>query len=128
MFLGTILSINPKNNIYAMNAQWNKWIYIIGIILFFIGVLDPLEGSVIIALGCIFITVALYYRQDSYRKIQLLSTVLILLGATMMFILSALGGIGGTSPYSTWWALSIIPYPLGWLLSFILLIRRSIIK
>ena len=54
MFLGTILSINPKNNIYAMNAQWNKWIYIIGIILFFIGVLDPLEGSVIIALGCIF--------------------------------------------------------------------------
>jgi hypothetical protein len=100
-------------------------IYIIGIIAFLIGVLDPLEGSVIIAAGSFLITLSTYLNRDKHWKLFMASCIMIIVGVFFMFYFSTLGGFGGTSRLSWWWGLLIIPYPLGWLLSLILLIMRS---
>lgn len=109
-----------------MNRKLNarRIVYIIGIIAFLIGVLDPLEGSVIIAAGSFLITISTYLNRDKHWKLFLASFIMITVGVFFMFYFSSLGGFGGTSRLSWWWGLLIIPYPLGWLLSLILLIMR----
>jgi len=105
----------------------NIWITLIhysGIILIIAGVLDPLEGSIIITIGSILISTSLFLIKDSERKKFYLSTILILFGVFFMFYFSSLGGFGGNSKLSWWWALLILPYPIGWLLSIILLIKN----
>lgn len=35
-------------------------------------------------------------------------------GVGWLFILSAMGGFGGDTGRGAWWALTILPYPIGW--------------
>ena len=108
-----------KNKIY-------KIIYIIGVIALVIGTIDPLEGSVIIAGGSIFISIASYLLKDSYRKLFLIFSILIVIGVAVLFYISYLGGVGGNSSLSPYWTICILPYPAGWLASIILLILKTI--
>lgn len=100
--------------------------YIIGIIAFLIGVLDPLEGSVVIALGSLLISVSTFILKDKHWKIFLATFAMILIGVVFMFYLSSLGGFGGTSNLSWWWGILILPYPIGWIISVVLLIIRLV--
>lgn len=107
-------------------TKWKRIIYIIGVIALIIGALDPLEGSVVIAFGGSLIALSTYVTKDRHWKIFLTSVIMILIGVFFLFYLSSLGGFGGTSSLSWWWGILILPYPLGWLMSIILLIIRAV--
>lgn len=106
--------------------KWIRIIYIIGIISLIAGALDPLEGSVIIAVGSALIALSTHLAHDRNRRIFLITSIMIITGVCFMFYFSSLGGFGGTSTLSWWWATLIIPYPIGWLINIILLIVRAV--
>ena len=109
-------------------TKWKRIIYLVGVIALVIGVLDPLEGSVVIASGSLLITLSTYLMKDRQWKIFLASLIMIIIGVFFLFYFSSLGGFGGTSTLSWWWGTLILPYPLGWLMSIILLIVRAVKK
>lgn len=105
-------------------TKWTRIIYIIGVIALIIGAIDPLEGSVVIAVGCMLVALSTYLTHDRHWKIFLASLIMILVGVFFLFYFSSLGGFGGTSALSWWWGMLILPYPIGWLISIITLIVR----
>lgn len=108
--------------------KWTRVIYIIGIIALIIGALDPLEGSVVITTGSLLLTLATYLSHDQHWKNFMLSLILIAIGVFFLFYFSSLGGFGGKSTLSSWWGTLILPYPIGWLMSIVLLIVRAVKK
>lgn len=100
----------------------------IGVTLLLGGILDPLEGSVVVILGSVAVVLALYLKKEILWRKLFFASLLLTLGIGMMFLLSSLGGIGGKSPYSIWLGLLILPYPVGWIVSVVLLIRRALKK
>jgi hypothetical protein len=111
-----------------VKINWTHIIYIIGVISLLIGMLDPLEGSVVILAGCVLIVLSTYLTHYRYWKIFLASLIMIVIGVFFLFYFSSLGGFGGTSTLSWWWGTLILPYPIGWLISVIILIVRVIKK
>jgi hypothetical protein len=108
-----------------MKTQWVKVLYIIGIVAIIIGVLDPIEGSVVILAGSAAISISTFLNKDRYWRLFLVSLLMIVIGVFFLFYLSSLGGFGCNSSLSWWWGLLILPYPIGWLLSIVLLIIRA---
>ena len=108
--------------------KWTRVVYTIGVIALIIGALDPLEGSVVIASGSLLIALSAYLTHDRHWKIFLLSLIMILIGVFFLFYLSSLGGFGGTATLSWWWGTLILPYPIGWLISIVILIIRAVKK
>jgi len=107
-------------------AKWTRIIYIIGVVALLIGAIDPLEGSVLIMAGSGLLALSAYVTNDRHSKIFTASLILIVIGVAFMFYFSSLGGFGGTSTLSWWWALLILPFPIGWLIIITVLIRRAI--
>lgn len=110
--------------IMKQTINWPKILYITGIVAFFAGTLDPLEGSVIIGLGCALMAYASFVAKNDHWKIFLISFIMVVVGVCFLFYFSSLGGFGGTSTLSWWWGLLMLPYPAGWILVVILLINR----
>ncbi len=108
--------------------KWTQIIYITGIVFLIAGAIDALEGSVIIVLGSGLIALSTYLTHDRNRRLFLAAFIMILIGIAFLFYLSSLGGFGGTSALSWWWGTLILPYPIGWLLTIVLLIVRAIRK
>jgi len=106
-------------------TKWTRVIYIIGVIALIIGVLDPLEGSIVIASGSALVAFSTYLTHDRHWKTFLLSLIMIAVGVFFLFYLSSLGGVGGNR-LSWWWGTLVLPYPLGWLIAIVLLIVRSV--
>lgn len=109
-------------------ANWKRIIYIVGVIALAIGALDPLEGSVVIVFGSSLITISTYLTKDRHWKTFLASLIMIIIGVIFLFYFSSLGGFGGTSTLSWWWATLMLPYPIGWVWSIVLLIKRAVKK
>ena len=99
---------------------------IAGVLALIVGIADPLEGSVIIAAGSVLLTISTYLSKDPKRKLFLISSALIITGIFFMFYFSSLGGFGGSSSLSWWWGVLILPYPVGWLISIVLLINKAV--
>ena len=108
--------------------KWTRVIFIIGVTAFVVGTIDPLEGSVFIALGSALVALSTYVTKDRHWKIFMATWLMILFGVIFMFYFSSLGGFGGTSTLSWWWGTLIIPYPIGWLINVVLLILRAVKK
>ena len=87
-----------------------------------------MEGSVVIASGSALIALSTYLTHDRHWKIFLLSLIMILAGVFFLFYLSSLGGFGGTATLSWWWGTLILPYPIGWIISIVILIIRAVKK
>ena len=104
--------------------RWLRIGYFLGIALFLIGSLDPLEGSVLIALSSLLLAGVTHLFRDPHRKYYLIAALLILIGVTGLFLLSSIGGFGGDSNLSQGWSLAILPYPAGWLMVLVLLFMR----
>jgi len=109
-------------------TNWIRIFYIMGVVALIVGAIDPLEGSVVIAGGSAVLAVSTYFMHDRHRKIFLGSLLMILTGVFFLFYLSSLGGFGGTSTLSWWWGTLILPYPIGWLMSIVVLIVRAFKK
>ena len=95
---------------------WARFLLIAGYITMLIGAIDPMEGSLLILPGSGLVALGTYFS-DEERSIfiyRLWVFFLILIGVGALFGFSMLGGIGGTTAYSIWWGLLIVPYPIGW--------------
>lgn len=114
------ITMNPKQKNRLL-----KILYIIGIVALLLGAIDAMEGSIVIAFASILLVISTHYRNDKYWKLFFLSFVLISIGVSALFTLSAMGGIGGDSGNSAWLGLAILPYPVGWILSIVLLIMKA---
>jgi hypothetical protein len=103
-------------------------LHIAGVIAMIAGIIDPLEGSVVIAGGSILLAIAMTMSNDRQSRLYLAAAAMIVTGVFFMFYFSYRGGIGGTSGISWWWGLTMAPYPLGWLMDMILLILRVFVR
>ena len=97
--------------------RWSRRMLWIGTAALVLGLLDPLEGSLVILAGAGVSTVAAHLGHLSARRWLDWGVALATLGVAMLWALSEAGGIGGNSGHTNWWALLLIPYPIGWLLS-----------
>ena len=89
-----------------------------GNIAMLIGAIDPLEGSIVILLGSGLVLLGNCFAQGEKRffAYRIWVFILILIGVVSLWVLSTLGGFGGTSGLPIWWGLLILPYPIGWFL------------
>ena len=54
-----------------------------------------------------------------YKKLILWSFALVVVGIAALWGMSAIGGFGDTSGRSNWWALVMVPYPVGWVMGIV---------
>ena len=96
--------------------RWSRLVSLLGGITLVAGSFDPLEGSVLILPGSALLALGSYLGRRGRRIVayRTWSFILVALGVGSLFLLSAIGGVGGTSGRSAWWALLILPYLVGW--------------
>ena len=109
-------------------TNWAHILFIIGVVATLLGAIDPLEGSIVVLIGSVLLALSTRLSHERYHKTFLTASVLMAIGVAAMWIFTALGGIGGTSPYSPWWGIFILPYPIGWFVALYALIRRWLNK
>ena len=96
-----------------------KILLIVGFIAMLIGMIDPLEGSVVILAGSCLLAISAFLGKSRRSMIIYISFALIAVGVGLLFGLSALGGVGGDTGRSYWWLLVVLPYPVGWILGIV---------
>ncbi len=109
-------------------AVWSRILVVGGGGAMLLGALDPLEGSVLVLLGSGMVTLGTVLNKTKPCPVRYWVTVFLLIavGVAVMFGFSAVGGIGGSTRRSLWWALLILPYPIGWLFGMVDLARRLV--
>jgi hypothetical protein len=103
---------------------WSRILAWAGLALMAIGAIDPFEGSVLILPGAAMTAVGASVGASRHRKLLAWASGLVFAGVALMFGMSSMGGIGGDTGWSMWWALVLIPYPVGWVLGIIGSIKR----
>jgi len=106
--------------------NWQKILYFAGIAGLIIGAIDPLEGSIVIGAGSVLLALSTWLMQEKQSKLFAVCSAMMIIGIVCMFYFSSLGGFGGKSTLSWWWAILLIPYPVGWLITITTLIIRFI--
>lgn len=84
-----------------------------------LGVIDPLEGSIIIVLGGGLLALGAVLGRTPQRTLLVTAFILLVVGVGALFGLSALGGIGGNTGRSMAWLALCVPYPVGWLMALV---------
>lgn len=97
--------------------RWSRALLWIGAAALVVGALDPLEGSVVIAVAAGVVMVAAHLGHLHARRWVDWGGALAMLGVAVLWAMSAAGGIGPSTGRSYWWLLLLAPYPVGWLLS-----------
>lgn len=98
--------------------------FIAGVVFFLLGTVDPLEGSVLVALGAGVLAWVTHIAKEPHHKYYRIAAILIFIGVVCLWVLSAYGGFGGDTGRSDAWAWILVPYPVGWLMVLVLLFRR----
>jgi len=95
---------------------WSRLVSLLGGVSLVVGSFDPMEGSVLILSGSALLALGSYLGRRDRRIVayRMWSLILVALGVGSLFLLSAIGGVGGNSGRSAWWALLILPYLVGW--------------
>jgi phosphotransferase system glucose/maltose/N-acetylglucosamine-specific IIC component len=101
------------------SLNWPKILLITGFIAMLIGIIDPLEGSVVILAGSFLLAISAFLGKSKHSLIIYLSFALIAVGVGLLFGLSAMGGVGDNTGRSNWWLLVVLPYPVGWILGIV---------
>lgn len=96
---------------------WNRVLVIVGIVGLLVGAIDPLEGSLLILPASVLLTIGVHRANGELRtrRLVVIGLALIGVGFTAMWIITALGGVGGSTDRSAWWALLALPIVPGWL-------------
>ena len=101
-----------------MNARslWSQILIAVGGVAMIVGAIDPLEGSLLILPGSGLVALGAWLGDGERRLVAFRGAVfaLIAIGVAALFGLSTAGGVGGEGGVSPWWALAILPYPVGW--------------
>lgn len=97
----------------------SRVLIIVGLAAMVIGAVDPLEGSLLILPGTGLAWFGALRARSRHRRLLLWSFVLVAAGVAALFGLSAIGGFGGNSGRSNWWAVALLPYPVGWMMGLI---------
>lgn len=97
-------------------AMWSRMLTTAGFTGMILGGIDPMEGSVIIALGCGLILLGVHLGDYERPLVMYRAWVFALtaIGVAALWGLSLVGGIGGASDFSLWWGLFVLPYPFAW--------------
>ena len=93
---------------------WARLLMIVGLAGMLLGAIDPLEGSLIILPSTGLVALGAFLDKSRRRVLLYWALASMAVGVGAMFVLSALGGIGGSTGLSIWWALLILPYVVGW--------------
>ena len=101
-----------------MNRKWSRRLVMAGLVLMVAGVLDPLEGSVVILSGTALSALGAFLSGSRYR-LPLSALAMTAVGVGALLGVSAIGGVGGNSGRSVWWLLLCLPYPVGWILGLV---------
>jgi len=95
---------------------WGGFLLITGYVAMLVGAIDPMEGSVLILPGSGLVALGTFLSDEQRWIIiyRLWIFFLIIIGVAAIWGVTLLGGVGGTTAYSMWWALLIVPYPIAW--------------
>jgi len=88
-----------------------------------IAAIDPLEGSLSVLLGSGLALAGALQARCRARRLLAWACVLSGAGVGLLWGISSIGGLGGGTGRSMWWALLILPYPAGWIMSLVGVIR-----
>jgi len=105
---------------------WSRILGIAGPVLMVVGAIDPLEGSLVILPGGGMVLLGAYLGRSRRRTLLLWGFVLLAVGTGALWGMSALGGLGEGTGRSMWWALVLLPYPVGWVSCLVGAILRLI--
>jgi hypothetical protein len=94
----------------------------IAVALMLIGAIDPMEGSIVIALASVLLGFTAFKLHDRHRFIFMGLSISICLGVICLWWVSALGGFVPSKEW--WWIAAIVPYPAGWLSFVALMVFR----
>ena len=89
---------------------WVRFLLIAGYVAMLVGAIDPMEGAFIILPGIGLVALGTYFTDDqrSIFIVRLWAFFLIFFGVAVMIVTTMIGGIGGDSGYSGWWALLLL--------------------
>lgn len=77
----------------------------------------------LVALGVLLLLFGMWLGERALPRLAVASAAFATAGVTWMFVLSAMGGFGGDTGRPAWWALTLLPYPVGWALGLVCLGR-----
>jgi hypothetical protein len=92
---------------------------IIGLVGMLLGAVDPLEGSLLVLPATALAALGAGIRKTRQRRLLYLALGLVAFGVGALWVLSAVGGIGGSTGRSYWWAALLAPYAVGWLMGLV---------
>jgi hypothetical protein len=98
---------------------WGRALVILGLVAMLVGAIDPLEGSILVVIGVASAALGASMLHSHHVRLFRWSAAFVLVGVAALWILSAQGGVGGRTGRSYWWALTIAPYPVGWVLALV---------
>jgi len=106
-----------------MNRHWTRSLVFGGAILFVLGLVDPLEGFPLILIGLAALYVGERRLKSRFAKHLLIELIVALVGVGAMLVLTFMGGVGGSTEYSIWWLLTVLPYPTAILMGIVTILR-----
>ncbi|MBL0171768.1 MAG: hypothetical protein IPP90_13795 [Gemmatimonadaceae bacterium] len=106
------------------DRRWPRGLVIAGLVAMVLGAVDPMEGSIVILAGSALAALGSSLTHSRHAPMLLWSFALVLFGVGSMWVFSFFGGFGGTTGTSKWWMVTIVPYPIGWLLGLLGCWRR----
>lgn len=97
--------------------KWPRTLRFVGTVCLVGGLIDPLEGSVVILIGGCLLVFGAFLGRSRQRAVLAVALGLLALGIGGMFALSTMGGVGGDTGRSMAWLVLLAPYPIGWALA-----------
>ena len=104
--------------------RWFRPLVIAGLTGMLLGAVDPLEGSIVIAVGSVLVALGTPRRESRVSGRVWLAGLMIIVGVAALWIMSDIGGVGGSTGRSMWWLLVVAPYPVGWILGLVGAVQR----
>ncbi|WP_396200027.1 hypothetical protein [Gemmatimonas sp.] len=107
-----------------IHDRWFRPLVIAGLAGMLLGALDPLEGSLVIAAGSVLVGLGTPRQHSAVATRVRIACLLMVAGVAALWIMSDVGGVGGSTGRSMWWLLLVAPYPVGWALGLIGAVQR----